>query len=183
MDIRWTRSFTWVVTGPTRCGKRSLWNDSPDMWEIWSPLFPLKSSGVTASGDPLINYCWTKSSLCNGVDQHISSLFTKGSHHRNLSVICIVQNLFDQHKEHCTISLNAYYLVILKKSARRVTDCSFCQAHVSGKTQYVRQAFELSTRQPRGYLVTDLKQVMPEGMWLRSHNFPGENQEVYVENI
>jgi len=31
-----------------------------------------------------------------GKDQRIVSLFTRGSHHRNLSVIYIVQNLFHQ---------------------------------------------------------------------------------------
>ena len=52
-----------------------------------------------------------------------------------------------------------------------------------GKTHYVRQAFALATRQAHGYLVIDLKQNTPEGMRLRSHIFPGDRQEVYVEDI
>ena len=42
------------------------------------------------------------------------NLFTKGSHHRNLSVIYIVQNLFHQGKGNRSISLNSHYLVLFK---------------------------------------------------------------------
>jgi hypothetical protein len=41
-------------------------------------------------------------------------LFTKGSHHRNVSVILIIQNLFHQGRFCRDISLNAKYLVLLK---------------------------------------------------------------------
>ena len=46
------------------------------------------------------------------VDKNVMRLFTKGSHHRNISVIHIVQNLFGKNKDYRTISLNAHYLVI-----------------------------------------------------------------------
>ena len=46
-------------------------------------------------------------------DAVIAKLFTKKSHHGNLSVIYIVQNLFHG-KEHRTISLNASYLCLTK---------------------------------------------------------------------
>ena len=50
-------------------------------------------------------------------DNRICDLFTKGSHHRNLSVICLVQNLYYQLNESrtmsCfTMSLNSQYLVL-----------------------------------------------------------------------
>ena len=47
-------------------------------------------------------------------DAIIAKLFTKKSHHGNLSVIYIVQNLFHHSKEHRTISLNASYLCLTK---------------------------------------------------------------------
>ena len=43
----------------------------------------------------------------------IVNLFTRSSHHRNLSVIYIVQNLFHQGKGSCSISLNCH-LVLFK---------------------------------------------------------------------
>ena len=46
-----------------------------------------------------------------GKDKRIVNLSTRGSHHRNLSIIYIVQNLFHQGKGSRRISLNSYYLV------------------------------------------------------------------------
>ena len=47
-------------------------------------------------------------------DERVTALFTKGSHHRNVSVVYLVQNLFHKGKDHRTISLNAQYLVLFK---------------------------------------------------------------------
>ena len=47
-------------------------------------------------------------------DKRIVNLFTRGSHHRNLSVIYMVQNLFDQGKGSRSTSLNSHYLVLFK---------------------------------------------------------------------
>ena len=47
-------------------------------------------------------------------DAVIAKLFTKKSHHGNLSVVYTVQNLFHHSKEHRTISLNASYLCLTK---------------------------------------------------------------------
>ena len=44
----------------------------------------------------------------------IVNLFTKGSHHNNLSVIFITQNIFHQGKGQRDISLNAQYIVIFR---------------------------------------------------------------------
>jgi hypothetical protein len=53
--------------------------------------------------DDLINDAYSK---C------VCDLFTKGSHHRNISVILITQNLFYQSKYCRGISLNAKYIVL-----------------------------------------------------------------------
>ena len=47
-------------------------------------------------------------------DKRIENLFTRGSHHRNLSVIYIVQNLFYQEKDSRSITLNSHYLILFK---------------------------------------------------------------------
>ena len=45
-----------------------------------------------------------------GASEILSHLFTRGSHHRNLSVIYIVQNLYDKGKSHRSCSLNSHYI-------------------------------------------------------------------------
>lgn len=53
--------------------------------------------------------------LLNDVySRQVCDLFTKGSHHRNISVILITQNLFHQGRYCRDILLNATYLVLLK---------------------------------------------------------------------
>ena len=42
-------------------------------------------------------------------DQRMTNLFTKGCHHRNLSVIFILQNMFHRGKELRDMSLNSHY--------------------------------------------------------------------------
>src|SRR5882757_6497183 len=50
-------------------------------------------------------------SECNS---DIAKLFTKGSHHRNLSVWFLMQNFFHKGKEIRTITLNAQYIILFK---------------------------------------------------------------------
>ena len=61
--------------------------------------------------DDLLNEVYSKD---------VCDLFTKGSHHRNISVILITQNVFHQGLFCRAISLNAKYSVALKKSETRV---------------------------------------------------------------
>ena len=49
-----------------------------------------------------------------GKDQRILNAFTRGSYHRNLSVIYIVQNVFHQGRGSRSISLSSHYLVLFK---------------------------------------------------------------------
>lgn len=53
----------------------------------------------------------------------LTSLFTKGSHHSNTSVIHIAQNLFGKNEEQRTINLNSLYLLVFKnpKDASQIT--------------------------------------------------------------
>ena len=44
----------------------------------------------------------------------VVKFFTQGSHHRNLTVVYIVQNLFNQDKSMRTVSLNAHYIIVFK---------------------------------------------------------------------
>ena len=44
----------------------------------------------------------------------VSQLFTKGSHHRNISLVLITQNLFHQGPSSRDISLNSKYIVVFK---------------------------------------------------------------------
>ena len=61
--------------------------------------------------DDLLNDAYSNGRVCD--------LFTKGSHHRNISVILITQNIFYQATHFRDISLNAKYLILLKNVSIR----------------------------------------------------------------
>ena len=50
--------------------------------------------------------------MCDSSDtKSLAYLFTKGSHHRNVTILYLVHNLFDQGKSSRTVSLKSHYIV------------------------------------------------------------------------
>lgn len=119
--------------------------------------------------------------LMSETDDRVTKLFTKGSHHKNISVMFIVQNLFGKNKELRTISLNAHYIVLFK-NPRDVSQVSHLGKQMyPGKTQFLRESFNDATSAPHGYLLLDLRQETPDHLRLRTSLFPPEHQVVYVQ--
>ena len=115
-----------------------------------------------------------------GDTKELADLFTKGSHHRNLTIIYIVQNLFDKGKSMRTASLNAQYLILFK-SPRDTTIIQHLGNQMFPKnTKFLVEAFDDATQVPYGYLLIDLRQETPENMRIRSNIFPNEQEAVYV---
>ena len=118
--------------------------------------------------------------LMTETDKSVSDLFTKGSHHRNLSVLHLVQNVFDKNKHTRTISLNAHYLVIFKNpwDASQVTHLA--KQMYPGHVRYLQEVFGDATLEAYGYLFIDLKQETPEHLRLCTRIMPNETQYVYM---
>ena len=106
--------------------------------------------------------------------------FTKKSHHRNVSVIYIVQNLFD--KQQRTISLNAHYLVLFKNPRDTSQIGVLARQMYPGRSKFMQEAYEDATAEPRGYLFVDLKADTPEELRLRTQILKGE-VVVYVSKV
>jgi len=119
--------------------------------------------------------------LMDETDQRVASLFTKKSHHRNISVMYIVQNLFHRGKHHRTISLNAHYMVVFKNPRDVSQIMALAHQMYPQRTKYFLEAYTAATAQPHGYLVIDMKQETPDILRLRSHIFPGEKQIAYAD--
>lgn len=119
--------------------------------------------------------------LMSEADQSISDLFTKGSHHRDVSVIYLVQNLFQKNPHARTISLNSHYMV-LYKNPRDAGQFSVMARQMYGKRwQFASEAFADATREPHTYLLVDLRPETDENYRLRTRIFPGEQCFVYVD--
>ena len=132
--------------------------------------------------DPREKHLIILDDLMDETDQRVASLFTKKSHHKNISVMYIVQNLFHRGKHYRTISRNAHYMVLFKN----LTDVSqiMALAHqmYPRRTQFFLEAFARATARPHGYMVIDMKQNTPDILRLRTFIFPGEEQKAYVES-
>jgi len=97
----------------------------------------------------------------------VCELFTEGSHHRNLSVICLLQNLYYKGKESRTMSLNAQYMVLFKNPRDQQQVSVLARQMYPGNTRYFMEEYQAATQKPYGCLFIDLKQNTPEGQRLK----------------
>ena len=130
--------------------------------------------------DPREKHLIILDDLIDESDQRVASLFMK-SHHRNISVMYIVQNLFHRGKHHRTISLNAHYMVFFKNPRDVSQIMALAHQMYPQRTKYFLEAYTAATAQPNGYLVIDMKQETLDILRLRSHNFPVEKQIAYAD--
>ena len=105
-------------------------------------------------------------------DQRIADLFTKGRHHRNLSVMYLTQNLFPQGKACRDIALNTQYLVLFNNPIDRQQVATLARRVYPTRSYWFLSQFERAVRRPYGYLVVDLKPGTPESDRLRVDIFP-----------
>ena len=120
-------------------------------------------------------------------DKRIVNLFTRGSHHRNLSLIYIVQNLFQQGKGSRSISLNSHYLVLFKNPRDKLQILTLAKQMYPEQTDFLLNQYdEEAEKRPFGYLLIDLKTTTRDNCQLRTNVLPSEqgfNQAGFQENI
>ena len=111
----------------------------------------------------------------------ILDLFTKGSHHKNLSVIFITQNLFHRGSNQRDLSLNANYIVLFKNPRDRAQIQHLARQVFPEDSRFLQQSFADATAKPHGYLVLDLKQDTPDEYRFGTCIFPDDPYRyVYV---
>lgn len=111
----------------------------------------------------------------------IVDLFTKGSHHKNLSVMFLSQNLFHQGKGQRDISLNTNYIVVFKNPRDRAQIAHLARQIFPEDAKFLQEAYFDATSEPHGYLLFDLKQSTPENCRFRTNVFPSDTYHyVYV---
>jgi hypothetical protein len=114
-----------------------------------------------------------------GSDTKLTKLFTKGSHHRNVSIIFIVQNIFHKGKEMREISLNAHYLVLFKNPRDRSQVVHLGRQLYPTKVKFFQESYEDATSKPFTYLLLDLKSDTEEALRMRTGMFPGDVYYIY----
>ena len=168
--------FTCIISGPSGSGKSSLVVDiilkkqiTPAPFNIvWlyaedQPLYRKLSSVTFIRNIPddietrfkpsktnllVIDDLMTKAHS----DDRLTRLFSVGSHHRNLSIIFIVHNLFHHGREMRTMSLNSHYLVLFKNPRDSLQITTLARQMYPGQSKFL---LEISTFRMRQRSHTD----------------------------
>ena len=194
--------FTAMVAGPTGCGKtRFVFKLIDNAARIIEPppskivycygeyqqLFRNYPQVTFHQGLPKIeNFDGSKpvllivDDLMHETDESIANLFTKGSHHRNISVIFLVQNLFYKNKYIRTISLNSHYMILFKNPRDASQFANLARQMYPKQSAFAVEAYKDATREPYSYLFVDLRTEQDEDLRLRTNIFPTETRYVYV---
>ncbi len=115
-----------------------------------------------------------------GDSKPVAKLFTQGSHHRNMTVIFLVQNLFHQAKQMRNISLNSHYMILYKNPRDQGQIRALSYQMFPAEKNFLADAFADATAAPHSYLVLDLHPETPEHLRVRAKIFPGETTQVYL---
>ena len=107
--------------------------------------------------------------------KQVCDLFTKGSHHRNISVILITQNLFHQGRYCRDISLNAKYLVPLKYVRDKNQFIHLARQVYPENSNSLYKSYLDATQRPHGYFILDLSQDTNDFLRFRNNIFPAEH--------
>ena len=100
-------------------------------------------------------------SECSG-DQRVSDLFTRGSHHKGVSVLYLTQNLFPPGKLSRTISLNSHYFIVFKNPRDSLGIATLAKQMFPRRSQYLMDSFHDATKEPYSYLLIDCHPQTPE---------------------
>jgi hypothetical protein len=114
-------------------------------------------------------------------DQRISELFTRGSHHRGISVMYLTQNLFPPGKQSRTISLNSHYMIVFKNPRDSLGIATLARQMYPKNVNYLLDSFHDATSKPFGYLLLDMHPTTQENLRLRTNILPHGRQIVYVK--
>ena len=202
MDPRWKHPFTAIVSGPTGSEKtvftfrfisEAANMISPPVEKImycygeYQPVFNDYPDVIFHEGlldisqfDGEHKILLILDDLISETNDSVSNIFTKVSHHRNVSVMYLTQNLFYKSEQTRTMSLNAYYIVLFKNPRDAMQVSTLARQMYPGQNKFLVEAFKNATEKPFGYLLLDLKPDTDEKYRIRTNLFPDERQYVYI---
>lgn len=194
--------FTMVIYGPTGSGKtrwvRRLIENSETVCEppprriiyiysIWQPIFAdfrrmgvelVKglSEGLMDQFDGSVPVWIILDDVMNEAmeSDEVSKMFTQGSHHLNLSIIFIVQNLFMRSKRSDraqSIYKNVHYGVYFNNPRDKTIMVNFAKQFAPKKSDALLKTFNWITQTPYNPMVIDFKQDTPEEVRIMSNVF------------
>ena len=111
----------------------------------------------------------------------LANLFTKGSHHRNVIILYLVQNMFDQGRSSRTVSLNSHYTVMFRNIRDQSQFRTMARQILVKNSDWLIDAYADATVRPFRYLVIDNSPQCDPIFRFRTNIFCGELPTVYYD--
>ena len=110
----------------------------------------------------------------------VADLFTKGSHYRNLTVIYLVQNMYNQGTSQRTILPNSHYRVVFRngRDASQFRTMAYQICPNDGK--WLVDFFTNATSKPYGYQVLCHHPSTPKDLMVATNILPGEQLTYFI---
>ncbi len=119
-----------------------------------------------------------------GKDEKILKLFTIDSHHLNVTVFFLTQNIFPQEKYSRTISLNCQYIILTNNPRDRNQLVQLAKQIFPKNTQFFMEAYnDAVTERNFGYLLLALNQKTLEENRLQTGILPYEMRIIYKKKL
>jgi len=212
MDARFKCPFNMQIVGPSQSGKtiwaRQLLNYQEDLLEVPVKKVDWYSPHNIAPPLPFItmhqNLPWHEEEEGDEAEdndgQHrlivlddfgmecrnskeLTNYFTRHSHHKNVSIIQIIQNLFWSGSEGRTRSLNTHYIVLMRQSRDQLQIRTLARqiSQNSHRFNGFMEAYNAATSEKcYTYLMVSLHPRDHNDLLLRSHIFPEESTTTSV---
>ena len=115
-------------------------------------------------------------------NQNVADFFTRRSHHENISVIFLSQNIFLKGSCARDISLNCSYLILFDNPRDRQQIRMVGQQMFPKKTKGFMEIFEdaVTTKNGFKYILYDFKPSTEERMRIQTGVIPGEERIIYT---
>ena len=104
-----------------------------------------------------------------GQDKDLLDLFTKHSHHKNITVLYLCQDMFPPEKYAKSISRNAHYVIAFKNPSDQLGIRNLLLQTFPTYWQDVMDVYQKVIERPFGYMVLDLHPASDDRMRVSSH--------------
>ena len=200
MDATLKHPFTCMVAGPTSCGKTHWVSNllrfkdimiTPKIEKViwcyskWQPTYDKLKGIVDTFQEGLENLKPDEKKVNTIVvlddlqreaqNGQVAEIFERGSHHDNMSIIYITQNVFHQGRDTRDISLNTHYMVYFKHPRDRSQITNLARQVFPQNVKFLQGAYDNATHKAHGYLFLDFKQTTPDEIRFRTNILPCEN--------
>ena len=205
VDLRLKCPFTMLVSGPSSSGKSSfvkelllrrkvLFNSKPGkvfwFYKVHQDWYEAtQRRGVVSEFiQGMCTTDWIKDNITDDnstividdmaleATEDTAQLFTVASHHYNVNIIFICQNLFTKNKYFRDISINSTYIVIFKNPRDKSVITNFAKQFMPGNTKPFLKAYMEATKKPHSYLLIYFYQKTNEHHRIIS-NYLSENND------